>query len=160
MRKLWCYGKAEFDRTMASLGWHTEKDIKEAGACIISICSEGETHWFKENSGTVVLNLDFEDVETDVIDCKTGKTLYRTISDSQVDRAVDFLLDNLGKDIYVHCSAGVSRSQAFVRVILDMFPSWYTSECCRPENPCEMPNYGVVCKLKRKLYERKDINIG
>lgn len=52
-----------------------------------------------------------------------------------------------GNNIYVHCSAGASRSQGVVRYILDTYPEieWKTRE----ENPCLTPNYHVVRMLKR-----------
>lgn len=61
----------------------------------------------------------------------------------------EFIDDRIkaGDDIYVHCSAGASRSQAVVRYILDTYPDikWKT----RDENPCLTPNWHVVRMLKR-----------
>lgn len=51
------------------------------------------------------------------------------------------------KDFYIHCNAGVSRSQAIVRYILDVYPdiNWET----RKDNPCDTPNMHIVRMLKR-----------
>lgn len=51
------------------------------------------------------------------------------------------------QDIYVHCSAGMSRSQGVVRYILDTYYDidWKT----RNDNPCLTPNMHVVMMLKR-----------
>jgi protein tyrosine phosphatase len=57
--------------------------------------------------------------------------------------------------IYIHCAAGVSRSQAIVRYILDTYfdHQWKT----RKENPPICPNIHVVRMLKRMfLYHEKE----
>lgn len=52
-----------------------------------------------------------------------------------------------GDNIYVHCSAGASRSQGVVRYILDTYYdiNWET----RKDNQCLTPNWHVVRMLKR-----------
>ena len=59
--------------------------------------------------------------------------------DSHIQRGVE--------SIYLHCSAGKSRSQGVVRYVLDSYPQydWKTN----PDNPCLTPNYHVVRMLKR-----------
>ena len=65
-------------------------------------------------------------------------------------RLVEFIDDrirNYGDNIFVHCAAGTSRSQAIVRYILDTYPDieWKT----RDSNPCITPNIHIVRMLKR-----------
>ena len=49
---------------------------------------------------------------------------------------------------YIHCSAGLSRSQGVVRYILDTYGDMFDIET-NPDNPCLTPNYHVVRMLKR-----------
>ena len=50
--------------------------------------------------------------------------------------------------IYIHCAAGVSRSQGVVRYILDTYGDEYDIKT-NPNNPCLTPNVHVVLMLKR-----------
>lgn len=50
--------------------------------------------------------------------------------------------------IYIHCAAGVSRSQGVVRYILDTYGDEYDVKT-NPNNPCLTPNVHVVLMLKR-----------
>lgn len=50
--------------------------------------------------------------------------------------------------IYIHCAAGVSRSQGIVRYILDTYGDEYEIKT-NPNNPCLTPNVHVVLMLKR-----------
>ena len=49
---------------------------------------------------------------------------------------------------YIHCSAGVSRSQGVVRYILDTYGDMFNIQT-NENNPCVTPNYHVVRMLKR-----------
>lgn len=51
-----------------------------------------------------------------------------------------------GKNFYIHCEAGLSRSQGFIRFILDCYPdiTWLL----RMSNPCITPNLHVTSTLK------------
>ena len=68
---------------------------------------------------------------------------------TEAKRLVEFIDGRIkeGDNIYVHCSAGASRSQGVVRYILDTYPDidWET----RKDNPCLTPNYHVIRMLKR-----------
>lgn len=50
--------------------------------------------------------------------------------------------------IYIHCAAGISRSQGVVRYILDTYGNEYDIKT-NPNNPCLTPNIHVVLMLKR-----------
>lgn len=50
--------------------------------------------------------------------------------------------------IYIHCAAGVSRSQGVVRYILDTYGDEYDIKT-NSNNPCLTPNVHVVLMLKR-----------
>lgn len=57
------------------------------------------------------------------------------------------ILNNKVSDIYVHCGAGVSRSQAVVRYILDTYFNYNWT--IRKNNPPQTPNVHVLSMLKR-----------
>lgn len=117
-------------------------------SAFISICGNEEQHYFNRDHANV-LNLDFEDVSNDVYD-DNGKLLARVMSDEQAEKAVRFIKQNVGKDFYIHCSAGISRSQAFFRFITTFYPYTYDEKSCgRSENPCQFPNVEVLSKLKK-----------
>lgn len=62
--------------------------------------------------------------------------------------------------IYVHCTAGVSRSQGVVRYIIDEYDHNGFKIVTRENNPCMTPNPHVVLMLKRAgrlFFDRKDV---
>jgi protein-tyrosine phosphatase len=95
------------DTTMAFIS------IISTRECLNYYLDEGETkHYFKDHDN--VLNLDFDDTETDVI---YNGHHFKTMSMEQAEKAVDFidkiLDEGLTTHIMIHCRAGVSRSRAF-----------------------------------------------
>lgn len=158
MSKIWCFSRRDARKFYREvMGWQVREDLPE-NVAIISIAGtpeiqetylhDKEDHWFEE--GENVLNLNFDDVSEDVFDYN-GFRFYG-ISMADARRSVEFIRVNIDKDIYVNCRAGKSRSQAFVRFVLDCF-SDRESEI-NPENPPETPNIDVLGKLKRiYLYE-------
>lgn len=91
-----------------------------------------------------VLNLQFQDDSED-------------FSIEDATKIIEFILYNkkLGRDFYVHCIMGKSRSQAVCRFILDTFPEDYEYKR-ELENPLRTPNYHILSTLKlvwRDLYE-------
>lgn len=75
--------------------------------------------------------------------------LIHSLDYEEAVNLVSFIDDAVksGKDFYIHCAVGASRSQAVVRYILDMYPDieWETN----PNNPCITPNAHVLMMLKR-----------
>lgn len=63
-----------------------------------------------------------------------------------IDRMMN---DDRLSDIYVHCTAGASRSQGVVRYILDTYDGNGFSISLNEDNPCLTPNAHVVMMLKR-----------
>lgn len=91
-----------------------------------------------------VLNLEFRDDSED-------------FSVEDAIKIIEFILYNkkLGRDFYVHCIMGKSRSQAVCRFILDTFPKDYKYKR-ELDNPLRTPNYHILSTLKlvwRDLYE-------
>lgn len=87
-----------------------------------------------------VLNIQFKDDSED-------------FDPSLAKKVVNFIENNIGKDFYVHCIMGKSRSQAICRYILDTYPDLYQYGR-EYENPLKTANPHVLSTLKRvKMYE-------
>lgn len=150
--KLFCFSHSEFDNECEVRGWNDSEipsnvafiSIVGTPDCQEYYLGEKEEHWFKQSHPNV-LNLAFDDIPRDSIEWK-GHIFYG-LSEEQAEEIVRFVEENLGKDFWIHCRAGASRSQGVVRYILDCYPeyAWIT----RPDNPCNTPNIDVVSKLKR-----------
>lgn len=84
-----------------------------------------------------------------------NNTVVYPLNYKQADEIVKFIEAHKNCDFYIHCAAGVSRSQAIVRYILDTYfdHQWKI----RRENPPICPNIHVVRMLKRMfLYHEKE----
>lgn len=158
------YSHNDFDEKMYRLGIDTFNVEDESDKAFISIIGtpecqkyyleEDEFHWFKNNTHNV-LNLEFDDIDGDTIEWK-GHTFYG-ITEEQSRQLVDFIENNKGKNFYIHCKAGKSRSQGVCRFILDVYGDEYGYDkklSCRKENPCTNPNQRVVRMLKREYYKQ------
>lgn len=159
------YSHRDFEKVCASNEW-TDDNVSELNdKAFISICCsdtsrEGlcetvygsrRTHYFKEQHSNVI-NIDFDDVEEDTewsnSNGSSGK--YVCISDDQAKELYEFIKKNIGRNFYIHCSAGVSRSQAVGLFIREFFPEFNYGE--RESNPCVTPNNKVLMMLKRCWY--------
>ncbi len=109
------------------------------------------THWFKEKHENV-LNLEFDDVEVE-FEYKGGVIL--PISEEQAKETFDFIEYNLGKDFLIHCKAGISRSAAVGRFIVEMYDGYET------DNDYTFANVDVLAKLKRQFRKKygRDFNL-
>ena len=173
IRNILCYSYNDFNNIMETNGWFTDKDLPK-NVAIISIgapWNEGEGHWFK-NSSSNVLNIDFDDASPtqwwngqDLYDkakedtdqskyfsytytTKFGKTYLHAFDYNQAQKLVVFIETHNDCDFYIHCSAGISRSQGVVRYILDTYSDEFDINT-NPDNPCLCPNTHVVLMLKR-----------
>ena len=171
--KLWCVGFNEFEKLAKRNGWYLEVPSNIA---IISINNgkdagtDGEYHICEDDVN--VLNLNFDDVdpmalglsddtETYTYENKYARGTFTTIeffTNDMAKRAVKFIEDVIennkldGVNFYIHCSAGISRSQAFVKYIKNVydFMDWETN----PNNPCLHPNGFVFQKLMQAYRSR------
>lgn len=119
--KLTVLSQFRFDEKMKELGLN-DKNVEDTNMAFISIIGtpecltyyldEGKTkHFFKDHPN--VLNLDFDDIEDDVL---YNGHLFKTMRMEQAEKAIQFIEDNINKGIesfYIHCRAGMSRSRAF-----------------------------------------------
>lgn len=94
-----------------------------------------------------ILCLKFDDVSM-------SSSNYYAISDQEADKIAEFLIKHKGKNLVVHCEAGVSRSSAVgycwaelngdervMRVLVDSM-GWYC------------PNYTVIAAVRKALTAR------
>ena len=170
--KLYCYSIEGFKNAMKSLGYgrNDENRLLDDNIAIISICCIdtnpeeykglfSEEHYFNNKSNAPnILNIEFDDldpamwlgIDFDPDNAKEEDFYYgkNLALDWKLScKIVRFIINNIGKDFYIHCSAGVSRSQAIVRYILDIYPEYNYKT--RQENPCIHPNMHVLRMLKR-----------
>lgn len=141
-QRLYCFSfkafEYYFERTM---------DVPH-NAAIISICSSGSEKEYHIFHGDRVLNLDFDDI-TYAMDG------YEEFTKEMADDVVKFIEKNIDKDFYIHCSAGISRSQAVTKFIhLNYDRNWELN----PRNSDYLFANGMVyqmlCEAHRKLYPR------
>ena len=117
-------------------------------------------HWFINCTSNNVLNLEFDDIDEDEI--VWNKRIFKGINNKQAKQIVNFIELHKGKDFYISCRAGKSRSQGICRYILDMYGKEYgydETKSCRKDNPCLTPNMRVVTMLKREYYKLKGYNL-
>lgn len=167
--KLWCVSFNEFEYIAKENGWDNEVPSNVA---IISINNgtyfEGEYHVCKDAVNVLNLNFDDadpvgyglpEDIEFYSYNAPSKKSITLGFFTNQMaERAVKFIEDVIennkldGVDFYIHCSAGISRSQAFVKYIKNVynFMDWETN----PNNPCLHPNGFVFQKLMQAYRSR------
>ena len=123
----------------------------------------GLEHWFKTNHSNV-LNLEFDDVESDIIldvdkdnddDSIINVVNSYAITEKQALEIVEFIDRNVGKDFYIHCYAGVSRSGAICHFIKHNYDEYKNTQ--GGKHIC--PNNEVLRKLNRVLWKRyyKDV---
>ena len=142
MRKLYCFSYKDFKKYIYG------QDLPDNISIISIIGSEStrgsETHLYE---GDNILNLDFDDV----INPEPNTIQF---SDEMADRAYKFIKENInrGNNFYIHCNAGLSRSQAFVRFIQK---NWNIDWETRKENPCIYYNIDVLNKLDNAMRKNK-----
>jgi predicted protein tyrosine phosphatase len=164
-QKLWCTGFNEFKRLVKTNNWDSclPEDI-----AIISIingkdCGNPEEYHILSDSDRV-LNLEFDDVSPEAFglsdDSERMKysedTVLEFFTDFQAKDVIDFVENNLNKNFFIHCSAGVSRSQAVTKFILLNYSDrdWELNS----NNPIMFPNgfvYQKLCKVKRERDEKR-----
>lgn len=110
-------------------------------------------HWFKKNHPNV-LNIEFDDVLYDII---VNDTEAKALSQEQAQEIVDFIERNKGKDFYIHCTAGISRSGAIGTFIAENYDEYKGS--LDKYNSYLKPNGDVLCKLNSILWNKHFDNL-
>lgn len=163
--KLWCTSFLNFKRLAYKNEWDV---IVPNNIAIISINNGKDAGAVEEyhicKDAPNVLNLNFDDIDPTHLELDNNIETYtytqkhdgkeitiEFFTKEMASRAVKFIEDNKDKNFYIHCSAGVSRSQAFVKYIMNMYEhvDWETN----PNNPCIHPNSFVYQKLKQAWRE-------
>ena len=126
--------------------------------CLTYYLDEGSTkHYFKNHDN--VLNLDFDDIECDVM---YNGHHFKCMSMEQAEKVVDFVDKILDKGVDViegHCRAGMSRSRAIFEFIY---------RCCREKgidvdypdrnDYVSMYNVDVLRKLNHAYWKKHKLN--
>lgn len=168
-KKINVYSQNDFVEKMYRLGLYSYNvnEVKDDKAFISIIgteecrkyyLEEDTNHWFNNCTEDNVLNLEFDDVNEEEV--KWNNIILKGISDRQAELIVKFIEKHKGKNFYISCRAGKSRSQAVARYILDMYGEEYgynEEESCRKDNPCKTPNINVLTKLKRAYYKKFNV---
>ena len=156
-KNLWCFSHNDFDNECLTHGWSDSNvppdiafiSITGTVECQKYYLEETEEHYFKLPHPNV-LNLEFDDLPKEKL--KWNGHTFLGITKEQALQTKKFIEQNLGKDFWIHCRAGASRSQGVVRFILDIYGDLYDWET-RRDNPCVTPNIYVLSMLKRTIYE-------
>lgn len=127
--------------------------------CLTYYLDEGNTkHFFKDHSN--VLNLDFDDIENDVM---YHGHHFKTMRMEQAERVINFIEKMIEKgvdDIYIHCRAGVSRSRAVGEMIyIYCKENDINVEYADRNDYTTMLNSGVLRKLKHAYWKKNKLNM-
>lgn len=159
MQKLWCLSFEDFKEIALNNNW--DKNVPD-NIAIISIVNTvtNEDEIYHICNGDNVLNLDFDDadplanglsddIETFVLE---NGLVIQFFTTAMAEQVINFIEEHKDKDFYIHCAAGISRSQAFVKYIKNVYydNDFYTN----PNNPCTHPNAYVFQKLMQAYRSR------
>ena len=116
--------------------------------------AEEAAHYLPDGHNT--LNLNFDDITKDfTFRNEQGKEItYHAISMEQAREIIDFVDENKGKHIIIHCRAGQSRSVGAARAIMDCYPDVYAENNFNLIHTLKTPNPDVLAKVKRAFYEK------
>ena len=118
------FGKYEADCYNKSLALYNDNQVKLSNAYFNHVYTSGENNKYC----SLLHILDYEEAFALV-------------------KWIDYRIKH-DDTIYIHCSAGISRSQGVVRYIMDIYGDEYEIKT-NPNNPCLTPNIHVVLMLKR-----------
>ena len=146
MRKLYCFSREEFIDNLPLPKNTAAISIIETQQCQ-DYYKRKEPHPLKPVDGIPVFFAVFDDINTDTVSYD-GYTFTGLLEDQARELAL-FIDDQVknGKDIYVHCRAGKSRSQGVIDYIRTVYQGidWEL----RKDNPCLTPNAQVKSALMR-----------
>lgn len=153
--KVIVYNKAMFDSVCEQNGITDSNVENQTNVAFISIVGTDKSHeskpYFRTDHSNVI-NLEFDDVDYNY---ELNDHRYVAMSEEQADKLCDFIEKNKGKTFYIHCMAGVSRSQA-VSMYIQEFYEEYRSRGLRSK---EIPPYNghVKRSLARAYYKKNNI---
>lgn len=85
---------------------------------LICVTSKNSKHPTLNGIWSNVLYLNFDDVEGKEVDIGTSDNVMQ---DEDAIRILDFVIDNLDKDIFINCDAGLSRSPGILVALEQIF---------------------------------------
>lgn len=126
--------------------------------CLTYYLDEGNTkHFFKDHPN--VLNLDFDDISTDV---DYDGHIFKTMRMEQAEKTVDFIEKMVEKGVDViegHCRAGYSRSRAIFEFIYRYCQEHNIDIEYEDRNDyTTLLNQGVLKRLNHAYWKRHKIN--
>ena len=115
MNKAYIFSRQDFNKAMEDSHITCAAELPDHVA-VISICEPNDSyHYFEESPN--VLNIDFWDVTEESAKIYQVKPL----SIEKASLIYRFIENHIGKDFYIHCKAGMSRSQAVGRYLEDCY---------------------------------------
>lgn len=156
-----------FDEDMRKMGLNNT-NVEDSNKAFISIIGtpeclkyyldEGNTkHYFADHPN--VLNLDFDDIESDVI---YNGHHFKTMTMEQAEKSVEFIeemVDNGVNEIKIHCRAGYSRSRAFGEFIYRYCKEHGIDVEYEDRNDyTTVLNQGVLRRLNHAYWKKHNIN--
>jgi|LakMenE01Jun11ns_1017448.scaffolds.fasta_scaffold8944012_1 predicted protein tyrosine phosphatase len=152
--------KLKFDEILPRMGI-TNDTVGNFDAAFISISNPDSAHtaYFDGNRKNV-LNLVFDDAtdEENQRLSTLGLTELQLFTRKQAQEIIDFMEVNRDREtVYVHCSAGRSRSGAVGTFINDVWGRQTFQEFIN-SNPTVSPNYYVLALLRRVYNNIEDGN--
>lgn len=143
--------KLKFDEILPRMGI-TNDTVGNFDAAFISISNPDSQHtaYFDGNRKNV-LNLVFDDATDEENQRRStlGLTELQLFTRKQAQEIIDFIEANRDREtVYVHCSAGRSRSGAVGTFINDVWGRQTFQEFIN-SNPTVSPNYYVLALLRR-----------
>lgn len=154
-----------FDEKMREWGLNNQNvsDIKDTAfisiigtkECLEYYLEEGDTkHYFNDKQENV-LNLDFDDIDNDII---YEGHLFKTMTMEQAEKSIDFIEDmiNSGRTTFcIHCRAGMSRSRAFAEFIYQYCLEHNIDVEYEERNQyTTVLNHGVLSRLKHAYWKK------
>jgi hypothetical protein len=129
--------------------------------CLKYYLDEGDTkHYFADHPN--VLNLDFDDIGTDVM---YNGYHFKAMRMEQAEKAIEFIENlivknvNAPKTIYIHCRAGMSRSRAFGEFIYRFCKeNGFDVEYEDRNDYTTVLNQGVLRRLNNAYWKKHNMN--
>jgi protein-tyrosine phosphatase len=156
-----------FDEDMKQMGLN-DANVENFNKAFISIIGtpeclkyyldEGDTkHYFESHNN--VLNLDFDDISTDVM---YNGHRFKTMSMEQAEKTVEFIEEMVDRDvdeIKIHCRAGYSRSRAVAEFIYRYCnENGIEVEYEDRNDYTTMLNQGVLRRLNHAYWKKHKLN--
>jgi predicted protein tyrosine phosphatase len=158
--KIFIMSKFQFNESMAVN--NIDDSNVETAAQKVAFISINDTNgrwtasWFNKDHPNVI-RFWFDDVENDEELSPTNNISCKAFSEDMAQKLVDFIDANTDRDFLVHCTAGISRSGAAGRFILDYLEG--DKEHFAKMNPHIHPN-ARVSRLLNNIIWKRDANKG